>query len=375
MYYQEKRRQDMRNKKPVMGWSSWNHYRIAINEEIIRAQADAMVERGLKDAGYSYINIDDGYFGGRDEDGRLFEHETKFPSGMKALADYIHAKGLKAGIYSEAGCNTCGSYADGDLRGKGAGLSGHDEDDLRLFFDDWGYDFLKVDWCGGLRKGLCARRRYTEISRLVRDIAPEAVYNVCRWKFPGAWVVDVADSWRISSDISARFGPAILPGTILNIIEKSAPLAKYVGPGHFNDMDMLQVGRGMSADEDRSHFAMWCMMSSPLLAGNDLCSMSDETAGIITNPDLIAVNQDELGQQAVRVERGFGRQIWHKPLSGGRAAVAVLNSSAKARKIGCRLSRWFGSRVVKECYSGLTRRAGEIDSIPLPPHGIAVYVG
>ena len=192
-------------KPPIMGWASWNHYRININEDIIKSQADAMITSGLKDVGYSYINIDDGFFGGRDENGNLLSHKERFPNGMKSLADYIHSKGLKAGIYSDAGINTCASYWDKDTIGVGMGLYGHDEQDLNLFLKKWNYDFIKIDWCGGQWLGLDEQIRYTEISRKIRAIRPEAIYNVCRWRFPGKWVTQIADSWRISGDISNDF--------------------------------------------------------------------------------------------------------------------------------------------------------------------------
>jgi alpha-galactosidase len=367
----------MKDKKPIMGWSSWNHFRTNISEEMVKGQADAMIATGLKDAGYSFVNIDDGYFGGRKEDGILFEDLEKFPSGMKSLADYIHSKGLKAGIYSEAGCNTCASYTkldNFDPKGKGVGLYGFDQKDIKLFFKDWGYDFLKVDWCGGLRQGLSAQKRYSEISAHIKEIAPDAVFNVCRWKFPGEWVKDIADSWRISGDIEPKFGPAIIPGTIMNIVEKNRKLAPFASPGHYNDMDMLQVGRGMSEDEDKAHFSMWCMMSSPLLAGNDLRDMTPRTISILSNPDLIAINQDALGQQAVRVKKQFGIQIWYKALEAGRTAVAVLNTSGRNRKLEIDFSIWFKSETIKECWSGKGFDVKKPGELKIKPHGIAVFL-
>lgn len=320
-----------RPKIPIMGWSSWNNFHVNINEEIIRAQADHMLSSGMSDAGYAYINIDDGFFGGRDEHGNLLAHKERFPGGMKALADYIHSKGLKAGIYSEAGINTCASYWDADTIGVGMGLFGHDEQDLRLMLDDWGYDFIKVDWCGAIAMDLDEQTRYTEIGRLIRSIRPDVVYNICRWEFPGAWAVQLADSWRISGDISNQFE------SILRIIDLNAELWKYAGPGHVNDMDMLQLGRGMSYEEDKAHFSMWCMMCSPLLAGNDLRSMSEETIGILTNKEVIALNQDRLVYQARRITDHGEMEVWAKPLGStlsGQVAVALLNRSEKTEAIG-----------------------------------------
>ena len=194
----------LRPQTPIMGWSSWNHFHVNINENIIKAQADFMVSTGMHEAGYNYINIDDGFFGGRDAKGNLIPHPTRFPNGMKVVSDYIHSKGLKAGIYSDAGINTCASYWDKDTIGSGMGLYGHEVRDLTLMLKDWNYDFIKVDWCGGDWLGLDEQTSYTHIINLVRKIRPDVVFNICRWQFPGNWAVPIADSWRISGDIANR---------------------------------------------------------------------------------------------------------------------------------------------------------------------------
>lgn len=230
---------------PIMGWSSWNNFRTNIDEEMIKEQANAMIESGLYDAGYRYINIDDGYFGGRDALGFLYPDESKFPSGMRALVDSIHSKHLKAGIYSDAGRNTCGSIYDDDKNGIGVGMYGHLNEDLHTFLDDWDYDFLKVDWCGGKVMNLDEETEYTKIIQAVKAQDSSVVFNVCRWKYPGDWVKKLADSWRISSDIRPEFS------SILKIIDINADHYKYASAGHYNDMDMLQVGRGMSYEEDK----------------------------------------------------------------------------------------------------------------------------
>ena len=307
-----------------MGWSSWNNLRVDISEKLIKEQADALITSGLKDAGYGYINIDDGYFGGRNAKGELQYNKTRFPNGMKIVADYIHSKGLKAGIYSEAGINSCASIWDKDTLGSNCGLFGHDEKDLTLFLKTWGYDFIKVDWCGGEKMHLDEQMRYTQIANWIKAIKPDATYNVCRWKFPGTWVPLIADSWRISGDIGNSFK------SILNIINQNADLWQYCSPGHFNDMDMLQVGRGMSYDEDKTHFSMWCMMNSPLLLGNDLRTISKTTLSIVTNKEVIALNQDPLCYQARRLQDTLGIQLWAKPLTSaesGEVAVALLNTN------------------------------------------------
>ncbi|MCC8072260.1 MAG: glycoside hydrolase family 27 protein [Bacteroidales bacterium] len=315
---------------PLMGWASWNHYHVAINEDVILSNAEAMATNGMKDAGYLYVNTDDGFFGGRDEEGRVLPHPERFPRGVRVVVDSIHSLGLKAGIYSDAGVNTCGSAWDGDTISRGCGLYGHDRQDLTRYLSEWDYDFIKVDWCGGQWLGLDEQQRYTEISRLISEIKPSTVYNVCRWGFPGEWVTEVADSWRISGDIAANFG------SICSIIDLNADLWPYCSPGHYNDMDMLQVGRGMTEDEDRAHFTMWCMMTSPLLAGNDLTQMSPETLAILTNKEVIALNQDPLFRQARRLKQDGDLEVWAKPLveeGSGEVAVCLFNRSSEAAPI------------------------------------------
>jgi len=318
------------HKPPVMGWASWNHYHVAINEDIIKSQADAMINAGLHRYGYTYINIDDGFFGGRDDQGNLIVHQQRFPNGMKKLAKYIHKKGLKAGIYSDAGINTCASKYDKDTIGVGMGLYGHDEQDLTLFLKEWDYDFIKVDWCGANWLGLDEQVRYTQIGELARRIKPSVVYNVCRWEFPGKWVTQVGDSWRISGDIRNNFE------SILRIIDINADLWPYASSGRYNDMDMLQVGRGMSYEEDKAHFTMWCLMHSPLLLGNDLTKLSQETREIITNKDLIAINQSPYVYQARRLFDYGDLEVWGRPLAhtmSGEVVIALLNRSKEPDNI------------------------------------------
>lgn len=364
-----------RPQTPIMGWSSWNNYHVNISEKIIKAQADAMVESGMKEAGYSYVNIDDGYFGGRDANGRLKAHPERFPNGMKALADYIHNKGLKAGIYSDAGINTCASYWDNDTIGSGMGLYGHEWQDLNLMLREWGYDFIKIDWCGGQWLGLDDETRYTMLGKMIRDIRPDVVYNICRWEFPGKWALHTADSWRISGDIAANFE------SVMHIVDQNADLWRYAGPGHVNDMDMLQVGRGMSYEEDKTHFSMWCMMSSPLLAGNDLTDMSEETIEILTNEELIAINQDPLVYQARRLEDHGDLELWARPLEStmsGKVAVALLNRSEKAqtmqldlKKVAIKPSEGY---IIRDCWTHETSPESIKPrvSYEVPAHGVVV---
>lgn len=360
-------------KTPMMGWSSWNNFRVDINEQVMKAQADAMVLTGLKKAGYNFINMDDGFFGGRNEKGELLVHARRFPSGMKALADYIHNKGLKAGIYSDAGINTCASIWDKDTIGVGSGLYGHDEQDLTLMLKTWGYDFIKVDWCGGEKLGLDEQMRYTQIANHLKKIKKEALFNICRWQFPGNWAIEIADSWRISGDINNKFE------SILNIIDKNAELWKYSSPGHVNDMDMLQVGRGMSYEEDKSHFSMWAMMNSPLLLGNDLRTISKETLELVTNAEVIALNQDRLGYQARRLKKSGELEIWAKPLvstMSGVVAVALLNRSDQTASVdldleslGFDLRHQYTIRDLWKHKDGPATQA-KTERFELPAHGV-----
>lgn len=317
-------------KTPLMGWSSWNSFRINITEKDIREEADLLVSTGLKSLGYTYAIIDDGYFGGRNAKGNIIPHPKRFPGGMKILADYIHSKGLKAGIYSDAGINTCGSYWDKDTIATGCGLYGHEYEDLFQLLNTWGYDYIKVDWCGGDWMKLNQQTRYTLIGNIIREIKPETYYSICSWGFPGEWVTNVGNMWRISSDIRSDFR------SIMRIVDLNADLWKYATPGHVNDMDMLQVGNGMSYEEDKTHFTMWAVMSSPLLLGNDLSRMSKETMQIISNKEIIALNQDPLVYQARRFSKKDSLEVWAKPLgstTSGKVAVTLLNRNDREKEI------------------------------------------
>ena len=356
---------------PIMGWSSWNHFHINIDEKMIREQADAMISSGMYKAGYRFINIDDGYFGGRNSDGNLLTDTKKFPSGMRALTDYIHARKLKAGIYSDAGKNTCGSKYDNDPNGIGVGMYGHVERDCNLFFNDWKFDFLKVDWCGGDWMGLDEETEYTKIIHAVKAINPEIVFNICRWQFPGEWAIKLADSWRISGDIRENFS------SILRIIDLNADLHQYSSPGHYNDMDMLQVGRGMTYDEDKTHFSMWCMMNSPLLAGNDLRDMTRETIEILTNKEIIALNQDKGFRQATRLLREGDIEIWVKPLgkAGKQKAIAIMNRGEKTGQTALTPEKIGVSSTSKLRDLWLHENIGKLGksrTFTIPKHGIVV---
>lgn len=284
---------------PTMGWSSWNTYRVNISDSLIMKQADAMVSTGLMDAGYSYVNIDDGYFGGRAADGQLLIHPVRFAGGLEPVVEHIHALGLKAGIYSDAGRNTCGNFYDNDSVARGVGFYGHDDADADLFFRKLGFDFIKIDFCGGSPHQntdslkLDERERYAAISEAIKRTGRDDVrLNICRWDFPGTWAGDVAFSWRISHDIAPHWE------SVKDIIGQNLYLSAYCRDGHYNDMDMLEVGRTLTPDEDVTHFGLWCMMSSPLLIGCDLTTVKPQTLSLLKNPELIAVNQDPLHLQA-----------------------------------------------------------------------------
>lgn len=313
---------------PLMGWSSWNTYRVNISEELIKNQADALVRQGLKDVGYIYVNIDDGFFGGRDEQGQMTYHRERFPNGMKVVSDYIHSLGLKAGIYAEAGDNTCGSIYDDDKKGIGSGLYGHEQADMNLFLKDWNYDFIKIDYCGALELGLEEEQRYQTICDAIRQTGRTDVsINICRWAFPGTWAARLARSWRISPDITPHWN------SVKNIIHKNLYLSAYAGEGHYNDMDMLEIGRGLKFNEEIVHFGMWCIMSSPLLIGCDLATIPEPSLRLLKNRELIALNQDVLGLQAHVVQHDGESYVLVKDIKrrrGRERAVALYNPSDTA---------------------------------------------
>lgn len=311
---------------PLMGWSSWNTYHVHISDSLIMRQADALIANGLKEMGYQYINIDDGFFGGRDSEGRMLYNAKRFPNGMRVVSDYIHSLGLRAGIYAEAGHNTCGSIYDADSAGVGSGLYGHEQQDIDLLIKDWNFDFIKIDYCGGRVLGLDECEQYTKIVDAIRNTGRTDVsINICRWAFPGVWAHGLARSWRISPDIRPRWS------SLKNIIEKNLYLSAYAGEGHYNDMDMLEVGRGFTSDEEVLHFGMWCMMSSPLLIGCDMTSIPEASLALLKNEELIALNQDPLGLQAYVVQRPqkdcyvLVKDV--EVLRGKTRAVALLNMS------------------------------------------------
>lgn len=366
---------------PTMGWSSWNAYGFQISESIIKSQADALVATGLKDAGYIYVNIDDGFFGGRDAEGHLLIHPTRFPNGMRTVVDYIHEKGFKAGIYSDAGKNTCASYWGGDKIGEGVGLYGHDQEDIDLYFKDLNFDFIKVDFCGGApehnvdKLKLSEKERYTAISEAIKNTGRTDVrLNVCRWAFPGTWVHDVATSWRISEDIYLGWN------SIKSIVGQNLYLSAYATEGKYNDMDMLEVGRGLTLEEDKTHFGMWCIMSSPLLIGADMTSIKPEALELMTNPELIALNQDPLGLQAYVVDKVSGAYLLVKDVEtmyGTKRAIAVYNpTDAEVGRTVDFLDLELGGKVVvRDLFErqDLGTFASAMN-VTVPAHGTRIYL-
>lgn len=314
---------------PLMGWSSWNTYRIDISDSLILRQAGALVATGLDRCGYTQVNIDDGFFGHRDASGRLVCHAGRFPRGMRPVVDRIHALGLRAGIYSDAGANTCGSIWDDDPHGVGAGLYGHEAQDADLFFNEWDFDFIKIDYCGaGQELALDERQRYTAVCRAIDSVARRPVaINLCRWAFPGTWARAIASSWRISPDIAPAWA------SVRAIVAKNLYLSAFARDGRFNDMDMLEIGRGLSEAEETTHFGMWCMMASPLLIGCDLTTIPPRSLALLKNEELIALDQDPLGRQAHVVQHCGGGYVLVKDLGerrGLRRAVALYNPTDSA---------------------------------------------
>ena len=374
-------------KPPLMGWSSWNAYMVDISDSIITHQADLMVEKGLKEAGYRYVNIDDGFFGYRDERGYMVPHPERFPKGpegMRALVDHIHSLGLKAGIYSDAGDNTCGSSYNHDLNGLGAGLYGHDVVDAERYFNEWDFDFIKLDYCGGQNLKLDPEERYREIRRVIDSVATRHIrINVCRWNFPGTWVNGIGDSWRISADIRPVWK------SIKYIVGKNLYLSAYAGNGNYNDMDMLAVGYnikpspfweeglGLSYTEEEAHFGIWCIMSSPLLLGCDIEYIPEETMKIITNPELIAINQDRLGLQAHVVQHVGETYVFAKDILekwGNTRAVALYNPADTSMQFTLTQEEieMTGTLTVRDL--NLNADLGECSSIEmtLPPHSAKI---
>ena len=307
--------------KPPMGWNSWNHYKAQVDDATIRATADAMVSSGMRDAGYVYVNIDDTWEGERDAQG-VIHSNSKFPD-MKALADYVHSKGLKLGIYSSPGAKTCARY-EGSLN--------HEEQDAKTYAA-WGIDYLKYDLCG-LRDQVKAAgspeaghqvmiAAYEKMRDALKATGRPIVYSLCQYGNDAVWEWGASvggNLWRTTGDISDKYA------SMSQIGFSQAGLARFAGPGHWNDPDMLEVGNGgMSTEEYRTHMSLWAILAAPLLAGNDLTKMTPETVALLTNRDVIAIDQDAAGKEGDRVSAEGPVEVWMRPLADGGAAVGIFN--------------------------------------------------
>ena len=313
---------------PPMGWNTWNTFAGNCNESLVKETANAMIANGMRDAGYVYVVIDDCWaLKERDKDGKLVPDPAKFPSGMKALSDYLHANGFKFGMYGCAGKTTCGGYPGG---------RGHEFQDA-LQYASWGVDYFKYDWCDhGTANG---PESYRIMSDAIRAAGRPIVFSLCEWgqNMPWLWAEPVGHLWRTTGDIGASYasgGKNKWEHGWKELLDMNAGLEKYAGPGHWNDPDMLEVGNGsMTLAENRAHFSLWCVLAAPLIAGNDVRSMKPEIRAILTNRDVIAIDQDKLGHQGFRYSVGKEREIWAKELSNKEWAVCVLNTGAGPAKL------------------------------------------
>ena len=359
---------------PPMGWNSWNTFNCSPSDSLIRAIADAMVSSGMAAAGYVYVNIDDCWMNGRDASGNLRPDSTKFPNGISAVADYVHGKGLKLGIYEVPAAVTCAGRGSFGATA-GVGSLGHETTDAKSFAS-WGVDYLKYDYCWGDMKGFKVMK-----DALVATGRP-IFYSINPASGTGAScvpptcsidLVNIANMWRIGFDINASWS------SILSCIDLDKPLSKYAAPGHWNDPDMLEVGKGMSADEDRAHFGLWAMLAAPLLTGNDLRSMNAATKAILTNADVIAVNQDPLGAQATVVATpGTNQEIWSKSLSGTNTrAVALFNRSESSASMTVQWSTLglpAGAATVRDLWNqkDLGSFTDSYAATSVPKHGVVM---
>jgi alpha-galactosidase len=311
---------------PPMGWNSWNKFGCNVSEEMIRQMADAMVSSGMKDAGYQYVVIDDCWQVERDASGNIVADAKRFPAGIKALADYVHSRGLKFGIYSDAGSKTCA---------KRPGSLGHEHQDA-LQYAAWGVDYLKYDWCNTTTQD--AQAAYALIRNALNATGRPIVLSICEWGTakPWLWGENVGGNlWRTTGDISDVWqGKDKHRLGVVDILDMQEGLQSYAGPGHWNDPDMLEVGNGgMTTDENRAHFSLWAILAAPLLAGNDLRDMKPEIHDILSNKEVIAVNQDQLGRQGHRVRKHGDLEVWAKQMQDGSRSVVLLNRAISEKEI------------------------------------------
>jgi alpha-galactosidase len=313
---------------PPMGWNSWNTFQTKINEQMVMQMADVMVSSGMKDAGYNYLVLDDGWMAKeRDKTtGDLVPDPAKFPHGMKVVADYVHSKGLKFGLYNCAGTKTCAGYP---------GTRGYEYQDAR-FYASLGIDYLKFDWCN--TEGINAKEVYTTMSKALRTAGRPIVFSLCEWgsNKPWEWAAPVGQLWRTTGDIFQQFDSVHKIDnwtalSVMKITDLQEPLRAYAGPNHWNDPDMLEVGNGMTALEDKTHFSLWAMLAAPLMAGNDLRNMSQQTKGILTNKEVIAVDQDPKGVEGYRYARHDSLEVYVRPLANNEWALCFVNRSSRPK--------------------------------------------
>ena len=311
---------------PPMGWNSWNKFACNVSEKLIQGAADALVASGMKDAGYQYVVIDDCWQVKRDAAGKIVADPERFPSGIKALAKSIHDKGLKFGIYSDAGTMTCA---------KRPGSKGHEAQDAKTYAE-WGVDYLKYDWCN--TDGQDTRDAYAKMGQALRASGRPIVFSICEWgnTKPWIWAQGIGQLWRATGDIQDCWDCSRNWGGmgVVHIIDLMADLYPYSGPGHWNDPDMLEVGNGgLTLVENRAHFSFWALFAAPLMAGNDVQAMKPEIRDILMNREAIAVDQDSLGMQGRKVSDSSARQVWVKPLADGSRAVILFNRGSEEAPI------------------------------------------
>jgi alpha-galactosidase len=363
---------------PPMGWNSWNTFRLDINEDLVKDMADVFVEKGLKDAGYEYIVIDDGWQIDRDENGNIIVNPDKFPSGIKALADYIHSKGLKFGLYSDAGYKTCGGFP---------GSLGHEYQDARQYAE-WGVDYLKYDWCHTGNQS--APDSYRLMRNALRAAGRPIVFSICEWGVsePWSWAGDVGNLWRTTFDIRPCWdcGRKTLSNGVqvenfigfTKILDRQVGLEAYAGPGHWNDPDMLEVGNGeLTYDENVAHFSLWSILAAPLMLGNDPRNMREKIHAIITNKEVIAVNQDPFGCQGRKVRDDGDFEVWSKELHDGTRAVVLFNRSDAIADIGFTWADIGLPNSLTFSVRDLWARENvgqfaEKFSVPVPSHGVVM---
>jgi alpha-galactosidase len=311
---------------PPMGWNSWNKFGCNVSEDLIKSVADAIATNGMKEAGYQYVVIDDCWQVSRDAEGNIVPDAQRFPSGMKALGDYIHSKGLKFGIYSDAGTETCEHRP---------GSRGYEFQDARQYAA-WGVDYLKYDWCSHGTQD--AESSYSIMRDALAKAGRPIVFSLCEWGStkPWLWAKNVGNLWRSTGDIIDKWsGHEKWGGSgVVEIIDLMDGLESYGGPGHWNDPDMLEVGNsGLTLTEARAHFSMWCLLAAPLISGNDVRSMNQDISAILTNREAVAIDQDPLGRQGRKVRDDGDFEVWAKELSDGGRAVALLNRSGSEKQI------------------------------------------